>query len=178
MLGPYHSGQMKTPPRTFSSIGLLRGRWGVLGAGLLGAAVVFASSQAGSSADEPLSLKGFTPGQAMAACPSKWNKYRNDFGFECVQQGGKLASRPVQATFLRVQEGKLLSIWIDMKNPGDWVHVQSALAEKYGPPPVDHGASHAWISSDAQLSVGKSGGVLLLGSWKAQQHATEGTVDL
>ncbi|MDM0108370.1 hypothetical protein QTH97_25705 [Variovorax sp. J22R24] len=170
---------MKTPPRTSSSVGLLRCKWGVLGAGLLGTAVAFAASLAGIPAPaEPYSLQGFTPGQAMAVCPVQWQKYRNEAGFSCIQHGGKLASRPIQATFLRIENGKLLSVWIDMKDPGDWVHVQSALTQKYGPPAFDQGASRAWVAPDAQLSVGNSGGVLLLGSRKAQQGATDAAVHL
>ncbi|MDM0002945.1 hypothetical protein QTI24_30460 [Variovorax sp. J22P240] len=169
---------MKPRLRTSSSLALPRCRWGVLGAGLLGAAVAFASSLADTSAPaEPYSLKGFTPGQAMVGCPVQWQKYRNDAGFSCIQHGGKLASRPIQATFLRIENGKLVSVWIDMKDPGDWVHVQSALTQKYGAPAFERGASRAWVSPDAQLSVGNSGGVLLLGAWKAQQGATA-AVDL
>ncbi|MGO4392965.1 hypothetical protein AB4Z46_16575 [Variovorax sp. M-6] len=170
---------MKSRLRTWSSTGLLRCRWGVLGAGLLGAAVAFASSLVDISAPAgPYSLKGFAPGQAMADCPVQWEKYRNDAGFSCIQHGGKLASRPIQATFLRIESGKLLSVWIDLKDPGDWVHVQSALTQKYGRPAFDQGASRAWATPDAQLSVGNSGGVLLLGSWKARQGAPEASVDL
>ena len=169
---------MKMHLRSSTSTGRRRFRWGVLGAGLLGAAVVFASSPAGVAAGESYALKGFTPGQAMAACPSEWQKYRNDAGFGCIQHGGKLASRPIQATFLRIEDGKLLSVWIDMKNPSDWVHVQFALAEKYGPPQFAREAGRSWVSPDAQLSVGQTGGVLLLGSWKAQRRATEATADL
>ncbi|MGJ7506117.1 hypothetical protein [Variovorax sp. GT1P44] len=114
----------------------------------------------------------------MATCPVQWQKYRNEAGFSCIQHVGKLASRPIQATFLRIENGRLLSVWIDMKDPGDWVHVQSALMQKYGPPSLNQGASRAWVTPDAQLSVGNSGGVLLLGSWKARQGAKEAVVDL
>ncbi|MDM0018460.1 hypothetical protein [Variovorax saccharolyticus] len=170
---------MKSRLRTWLSAGLLRCRWGVLGAGLLGAALAFASSQVDISAPAgPYSLTGFAPGQAMVDCPVQWQKFRNDGGFSCIRHGGKLASRPIQATFLRIESGKLLSVWIDMKNPGDWVHVQSALTQQYGRPAVDQGARREWVAPDAQLSVGNSGGVLLLGSWKARQGAPEAAADL
>lgn len=178
MLPPYHPWAMKIRLRPSSSIGRLRCRRVVLGAGLLGAAAVFASSPAGVPAAESYSLNGFTPGQAMAACPSEWQKYRNDAGFGCIQHGGELASRPIQATFLRIEGGKLLSVWIDMKNPGDWKQVQSALTQKYGPPRFIRGAERAWVSPGAQLSVGHTGGVLLLGSRKGQQGTTGMTADL
>ncbi|MDM0078479.1 hypothetical protein QTH90_29010 [Variovorax sp. J2P1-59] len=151
----------------------------MLGAGLLGTAVAFASSLVNISAPAgPYSLKGFAPGQAMDDCPVQWQKYRNDGGFSCIQHGGKLASRPIQATFLRIESGKLLSVWIDMKDPGDWVHVERALTQKYGRPALDRGPSRAWTTPDVQLTVGNSGEVLLLGSWKARQSAAEAAVDL
>ena len=163
---------MKTR-RSPSSIGRFRCRWGVLGAGLLGAAAVFASAPAGLRAGAPYVLQGFMPGQAMAVCPSEWQSYRSETGFGCIRHGGKLASRPIQATFLRIENGKLRSVWIDLKEPGDWAHVHAALAQTYGPAGSDREAGRVWVSPDAQLSVGPAGGVLLLGSWKAQRRDHE-----
>ena len=165
--GPPTIPGMKTRLRAPSSIGRFRCRWGVLGA-----AAVFASAPAGLRAGASYALQGFTPGQAMAACPSEWQSYRTETGFACIRHGGKLASRPILATFLRIENGKLRSVWIDLKESGDWVHVQAALAQTYGPR-SDREADRAWVSPDAQLSVGPAGGVLLLGSWKAQRRDHE-----
>ena len=146
---------MKPLDRLLSALG--RTRCGLL----LGAAAVVAPSLPLVHADASFSLRGFAPGQAMAACPSGWQQYRAEVGFRCLQHGGTLSSRPVQATFLYVRDGRLLSVWIDMKDPGDLAHVQRSLTEKYGPPPVDHGASRAWVSADSKLTVGQAGGILL-----------------
>ena len=54
----------------------------------------------------------------------------------------------------------------------------TALTQKYGRPALDQGPSRAWTTPDVQLSVGNSGEVLLLGSWKARQGAAEAPVDL
>lgn len=146
---------------------------------LLSAAILAVAPFIGHAGERaPFTLKGFTAGQPMPNCPAGWRQNLKNYGFECVQSGGTIASRPTNGMFIDVSEGRIVRVLVDLKAPSDWVHVQAALSDKYGPPPIDHGASRAWVSVESTLSVNELGMVQLSGRWQELKRAAEAKGDL
>lgn len=118
---------------------------------------------------EPLSLKGFRLGQAMAQCPadSTAEEAGKDGSTLCNLGPTTLANHPATAHAVVLADGKVVGVMVSLpdRGPNASTQIRDALIEKFGQPTSrkSHLNEARWIRGNEALSFdGYRGAVILV----------------
>ncbi len=123
----------------------------------------------------PLEIKGFSPGQALEACPPETlSEQRTPGGvLTCTVPLDTLGNLPVKNMAVMIWESKVLAVLVEMRNrsKGTAAGLRSAFVEKYGEPNKEHQllSFYIWERGAISLAIDGARGTVMV----ADMHESE-----